>query len=120
MLSGFSVYSQTRADVTVKQSLTPGIYKLELKTKDDGILTTSLEVAPNADGPQLASTSTPSINNGYTSFTMSLVGTGFTSSSRVMIDNATTISSSHALQRTRANPCARIPQLRYSTSSRST
>jgi hypothetical protein len=93
MLSGFNVYSQTRADVTVKQSLTPGVYKLVLKTKDDGILTTSFEVSPSTDGPTLVSTSAPSINSGYSSFTMSLVGTGFTSNSRVMIDNGTTISS---------------------------
>ena len=86
-LSGFSVYSQTRADVTVKQSLTPGIYKLVLRSKDDGILTTSIEIVASTSGPTLVSMSDPSLNNGYTAASVTLTGTGFAANSLVIIDS---------------------------------
>jgi hypothetical protein len=91
-----SVNGAERMEVKLQRTLNDGTYRVVLNTAQDGILTTTLDVASGAPALQLGTLSTPSVPFKYDSFTMSLNGSGFTSSSKVTIDNGSPYSISYS------------------------
>ncbi|KEO83604.1 fibronectin type III domain-containing protein [Tumebacillus flagellatus] len=84
-----SIYSSTRLDVRLTRQLSTGVYTLKVHTVDDGDLTTQITVQSDAPKPEISSLSTPYVDYSYNSFTMTLNGYGFNSSSRIILDSQT-------------------------------
>ncbi|MBL0386656.1 fibronectin type III domain-containing protein [Tumebacillus sp. ITR2] len=82
-----TLYSSTRLDVRLTRNLNPGVYTLKVHTGSNGDLTTQITVQSDAPKSEISSLSTPEVTYSSSSFTMTLKGSGFTSNSRIIVDN---------------------------------
>jgi hypothetical protein len=85
-------YSATRYDITLKRSLTPGLYKLVLYNAKDGVYSAWIKVVTKAPAVQALSLDKPSATYNYAPFTVKLTGTGFKNGAKVVIDGQTEVS----------------------------
>jgi hypothetical protein len=86
-----SVNSSDRMTVNVSSGLQPGVYRLVVKTREDGEISTTIEVTSDQTLPTIATTRDLSAKYGYDSFSVTLYGSEFTRDTRVQIDSGITV-----------------------------
>jgi len=88
-LTNLTITNSNQINLKVKRSLPTGTYTLVLKSREDGELSTTIEIQSTTPAPTLVASSIQSINYPSGQLTMTVTGSSFTPTTKVSIDNGT-------------------------------